>query len=68
MNYTEDITSPLDAYRDHFQQDNAEAAEAVLDELIKLSGVDVEGNKSLCGEIHELEDQLKLGGKKCRNK
>ncbi|MBP5585429.1 MAG: hypothetical protein J6Y92_03635 [Lentisphaeria bacterium] len=68
MNYTEDITSPLDAYRDHFQQDNAEAAEAVLDELIKLSGVDVEGNKSLCGEIHELEDQLKHGGKKCRNK
>ena len=41
MNYTEDIASPLDAYRDHFRQDNADAAEAVLEELIRLSGIDV---------------------------
>ena len=40
MNYTDDITSPLDAYRDHFREENAKAAEEVLDELIKLSGVD----------------------------
>ena len=62
MNYTEDITSPLDAYRDHFRQDNIDAAEAVLDELIKLAGIDVEGNKSLCGEIHELEKDIKHSG------
>ena len=68
MNYTDDITSPLDAYRDHFRQDNIDAAEAVLDELIRLSGIDVEGNKSLCGEIHELEKAIRHGGAKCGKK
>ena len=68
MNYTEDITSPLDAYRDHFRQDNADAAEAVLDELIEQSGVDVEGNKALCGEIHDLEKAIRQGGSKCWKK
>ena len=68
MNYTEDITSPLDAYRDHFRQDNADAAEAVLDELIKLSGIDVEANKALCGEINDLEKDIKHAGSKCWEK
>jgi len=68
MNYTEDITSPLDAYRDHFRQDNADAAEAVLEELIELSGVDVEANRALCGEIHDLEKEIGDGGSKCWKK
>ncbi len=68
MNYTEDIASPLDAYRDHFRQDNADAAEAVLEELIRLSGIDVEANRALCGEIRDLEKDLKHAGSKCWKK
>lgn len=61
MNYTEEITSPLDAYTGHFRQANVEAAEAVLNELIRLAGIDVEANTSLCGEIHELEKGIRHG-------
>ena len=59
MNYTDDITSPLDAFRDHFREENARAAEAVLDELIRLSGIDAEANKSLCDVIHALENEIR---------
>lgn len=65
MNYTDDITSPLDAFRDHFREENAKAAEAVLDELIRLSGVDAEANKALCGEIHALEKEIGHESSKC---
>jgi len=68
MNYTEEITSPLDAYTKHFRQANAEAAEAVLDELIRLAGIDVDANKSLCGEIHELEKDIKHSSSECGKK
>ena len=68
MNYTEEITSPLDAYTGHFRQANAEAAEAVLAELIQLAGIDVDANKSLCGEIHELEKDIKHGDSECGKK
>lgn len=68
MNYTEEITSPLDAYTGHFRQANAEAAEAVLNELIQLAGIDVEANKSLCGEIHELEKGIRQGSSECTKK
>ena len=68
MNYTEEITSPLDAYTGHFRQANAEAAEAVLNELIRLAGIDVEANKSLCGEIHELEKDIRHGSSACTEK
>lgn len=68
MNYTEEITSPLDAYTGHFRQANTEAAEAVLNELIQLAGIDVDANKSLCGEIHELEKAIKHGDSKRRKK
>lgn len=68
MNYTEEITSPLDAYTGHFRQANVEAAEAVLNELIRLAGIDVEANTSLCGEIHELEKDIRHGSSECTKK
>ena len=68
MNYTEEITSPLDAYTGHFRQANAEAAEAVLNELIQLAGIDVDANKSLCGEIHALEKDIRHGSSECTKK
>ncbi len=68
MNYTEEITSPLDAYTGHFRQANADAAEAVLNELIQLAGIDVDANKSLCGEIHELEKGIRQGSSECSKK
>jgi len=66
MYYVEDITSPLDAYRDCFRQDNADVTNAVLDELVKQSGIDEQSNGILCKEIYDLEKQILHCDKKKR--
>ena len=53
----EDVYEPLSRYRDEFRQKFAALARDKFDELTRQSGIDVDANRALVGEIGKLQSQ-----------
>lgn len=60
---TEDILSPLEKFQE-YKEKFREITEKTFQELTKISGVDIEANRTLCKEIQELKSDNKKITKK----
>ena len=60
----EDVYEPLARYRDEFRQKFATLAREKFKELTELSGVDVDANRALVGEIRSLQSAAGSEGAK----